>query len=130
MQRNFIKIIIITCLALTLFSCATRQKYIDQQKAWIGKDIQGYIKEFGMPNNVIQVSPDPNIETYVYVRTAVNPNSPMLRGNPVNTLMVANSNPQFVQLGALKCTTWVSLNKNTKIIKNITFRGNYCATSN
>lgn len=130
MQRNFIKIITLTCLALTLFSCATRQKYIDQQKAWIGKSIQGYIEEFGMPENVINVSPDPEIETYVYVRTAVNPNTPAMAGNPMNSLIMANRNPRFVQFGALKCTTWVSINKETKIIKNITFRGNYCATRN
>ncbi|ALB01828.1 hypothetical protein ACH24_03920 [Francisella persica ATCC VR-331] len=129
MKRDYFKIIILTCLVTMLFSCATRQKYIDQQKAWIGKSIDAYIQEFRMPQNVIQVSPDSNIETYVYIRKAVNPNTPAYAGNPINSLVMANRNPRFVQFGALMCTTWVSIDKNTKIIKNITFRGNYCATS-
>lgn len=128
MQNRFTKIALLICLGVFLFSCATRQNYIDQQKAWIGKNIQGYIKEFGYPDNVIQVTPDPNIETYVYVRKTINPNTPAFAGNPMNSLIMANTNPRFVQFGALMCTTWVSLDKNTKIIKNITFRGNYCAT--
>lgn len=130
MKKQLLKVFIFSLLALTLFSCATRQKYISQQKAWIGQSFNDYIKEFGYPNSSMDVSPGPGIKTYVYQKTAVNPNTPMLRGNPVNTLMVANSNPQFVQLGALKCTTWVSVKEKTKIIKNITFRGNYCVTRN
>ncbi|MDE4974388.1 hypothetical protein NAI33_12570, partial [Francisella tularensis subsp. holarctica] len=45
------------------------------------------------------------------------------------SLIMANRNPSFVQFGALMCSTCVSIDKNTKIIKNITFSGNYCATS-
>ncbi|MBK2106478.1 hypothetical protein [Francisella philomiragia] len=127
MIKDFFKIVVLITLASALFSCATKQKYIDQQKAWIGKNIYAYTQEFGMPNNVIQVSPDPNIETYVYVRKAVNPNTPAYAGSPMNSLIMANRNPHFVQFGALMCTTWVSYNKNTKLIINITFRGNYCA---
>lgn len=108
MTKRLFKIFFLTCLIATLFSCATRQKYIDQQKAWIGK----------------------NVETYVYVKKAINAGSMQQAGNPMNSLIMANRNPQFVQFGALMCTTWVSVNKDTKIIKNITFRGNYCATSN
>ncbi|ABI82685.1 hypothetical protein FM755_07130 [Francisella tularensis] len=130
MKRDLLKITILACLITLLFSCATRQKYIDQQKAWIGKSIDGYMQEFGMPQNVIQVSPNPNIVIYVYIRKAINPNTPAYAGNPMNSLIMANRNPNFVQFGALMCTTWVSIDKNTKIIKNITFRGNYCATSN
>ncbi|MED7788984.1 hypothetical protein [Francisella sp. 19X1-34] len=127
MTKKFFKIIFLTCLIATLFSCATRQKYIDQQKAWIGKSINGYIKEFGYPQNVIQVVPNPDIETYVYIRKAINAGSIQQAGNPMNSLIMANRDPRFVQFGALMCTTWVSVNKDTKIIKNITFRGNYCA---
>lgn len=127
MKKNSFRIIALIVLALALFSCATKQKYIEQQKAWIGKNIYSYTKKFGMPNDVIQVSPDPNIETYVYVRKAVNPNTPAFAGNPMNSLIMANRNPHFVQFGALMCTTWVSYNKSTKLIINITFRGNYCA---
>ncbi|APC91374.1 MULTISPECIES: hypothetical protein [Francisella] len=130
MKRGSFKIIILTCLVAMLFSCATRQKYIDQQKAWIGKSIDAYMQEFGMPQNVIQVSPNPNIETYVYIHKAINPETQAYAGNPMNSLIMANRDPNFVQFGALMCTTWVSIDKNTKVIKNITFRGNYCATSN
>lgn len=86
------------------------------------------MQEFGMSQNVIQVSTDPNIETCVYIRKAVNPNTPAYAGNPMNSLIMANRNPRFGQFGALMCTTLVSIDKNTKIIKNITFRGNYCVT--
>ncbi|QLE78387.1 hypothetical protein FLM55_00990 [Francisella sp. Scap27] len=130
MKNNFLKIFVFSILIFSLFSCATRQKYVEQQKAWIGQSFTDYMKEFGYPNSSMDVSPSPDVKTYVYQRTAVNPNTPMLRGNPVQTLMVAQNNPQFVQLGALKCTTWVSVNEKTQIIKNITFRGNYCVTRN
>jgi len=130
MKKNIFRIIILSLVAMTLFSCATRQKYIDQQKAWIGQSINGYIKEFGYPDNIIDVSPDPNIKTYVYTRTAVNPNTRALAGSPMNSLMMANRNPNMVQFGALKCTTWVSVNNQSKIIKNVTFRGNYCVAKN
>ena len=107
MKRDYFKRSILTCLVAMLFSCATRQKYIDQQKAWIGKSIDAYMQEFGMSQNVIQVSPDPNIETYVYIRKAFNPNTPAYASNPMNSLIMANRNPRFVQFGALMCTTWV-----------------------
>ncbi|MDE4974172.1 hypothetical protein NAI33_10815, partial [Francisella tularensis subsp. holarctica] len=51
-KRDLLKISILACLITLLFSCATRQTYIDQQKAWIGKSIDGYMQEFGMPQNV------------------------------------------------------------------------------
>ncbi|MGQ4002300.1 hypothetical protein QIW49_05320 [Francisellaceae bacterium CB300] len=130
MTKNIFKIIVLSLVTFTLFSCATRQKYIDQQKAWIGQSVDSYIKEFGYPDNIIDVSPDPNIKTYVYTKTAVNPNSRGLAGSPMNSLVMANRNPNMVQFGALKCTTWVSVNNQTKIIKNITFRGNYCVARN
>ncbi|KEI35953.1 hypothetical protein [Allofrancisella frigidaquae] len=130
MFKHTFKITLLLLFIISLFSCATRQKYIDQQKAWIGKNIDQYMKVFGYPENVISVAPNPNIQTYVYIRTAVNPETPALAGSAVNSLVMANRDPQFVQFGALKCTTWVSIDKNTKIIKNITFRGNYCATRN
>lgn len=47
---------------------------------------------------------------------------------PMNSLIMANRSPRFGQFGALMCTTLVSIDKNTKIIKNITFHGNYCVT--
>lgn len=130
MKKNIFRIIILSLVALTLFSCATRQKYIDQQKAWIGQSVNDYIKEFGYPDNIIDVAPDPNIKTYVYTRTAVNPNTRALAGSPMNSLVMANRNPNMVQFGALKCTTWVSVNDQSKTIKNITFRGNHCVARN
>ena len=57
MTKNIFRIIILSLVAITLFSCATRQKYIDQQKAWIGQSVDSYIKEFGYPDNIIDVSP-------------------------------------------------------------------------
>ncbi len=130
MKKNIFRIIILSLVAMILFSCATHQKYIDQQKAWIGQGVDIYVKEFGYPENIIDVSLDPNIKTYVYARTAVNPNTRGLSGSPVNSLVMANRNPNMVQFGALKCTTWVSVDNQTKIIKNITFRGNYCVARN
>lgn len=130
MTKNILKIIVLSLLAITLFSCATRQKYIDQQKAWIGQSVNEYIKEFGYPDSIIDVSPDPNIKTYVYTKTAVNPNSRALADSSMNSLIMANRNPKMVQFGALKCTTWVSVYDQTKVIKNITFRGNYCVARN
>ena len=106
------------------------KKYIDQQKAWIGQSVNDYIKEFGYPDNILDVSPDANIKTYVYTRTAVNPNTGALANSPVNSLVMANRNPNMVQFGALKCTTWVSVDDQSKIIKNITFRGNHCVARN
>ena len=130
MKKNIFRIIILFLVATTLFSCATRQKYIDQQKVWIGQSVNEYIKKFGYPDNIIDVSPDPNIKTYVYTRTAVDPNSKGLAGSPMNSLIMADRDPNMVQFGALKCTTWVSINSQSKIIKNITFRGNYCVSRN
>lgn len=40
------------------------------------------MQEFSMSQNVIQVSIDPNIETCVYIRKAINPNTPAYAGNP------------------------------------------------
>ena len=128
-KRRLIVVLIITLL-FSLSACATKKKYINQQKEWIGKKIQFYVEKFGYPNNIIQISKNSNIETYVYISTAINPGTIQQAGNPINSLIMANKNPQFVQFGALTCTTWVSINKKTKIIKNITFRGNYCVTSN
>ncbi len=130
MKKNSFKIIILSLVAMKLFSCATRQNYIDQQKAWIGQSVESYIKEFGYPDNIMDVSPDPNIKTYVYTRTAINPNTRGLAGAPVNSMVMANRNPNMVQFGSLKCTTWVSVNTQIKIITNITFRGNYCVARN
>ena len=134
MINKIIKAALLIFLSFTLFGCATEAKYVAQQKSWVNKSVVQYEKKFGYPNRVINVSPNPDIETYVYVMMAVDPTTPMYsngnRGgfNPMETLEMAQGNPQFVQLGALKCTTWVSFNKKTKIISNITFRGNYCAT--
>ncbi|MDE4994659.1 hypothetical protein NAH09_11525, partial [Francisella tularensis subsp. holarctica] len=79
-----------------------------QQKAWIGKRIDGYMQEFGMPQNVIQLSPNPNLVIYVYIRKEINPNTPAYACNPMNSLIIANMNPNFVQFGALMCTNCVS----------------------
>ena len=126
---NTVKVIALLCLVISLYSCATRQKYVNQQQSWIGKTITNYVKAFGYPNNTILVDDNPNIETYIYTKTAVDPHTSAFKGSALHRLIVAKSNPQYVQLGALKCTTWVSFNKNTKVIKNITFRGNHCVTS-
>ena len=130
MRKNIFIIIILSLVAITLFSCATRQKYINQQKAWIGQSVNDYIKEFGYPDNILNISPNLNIKTYIYTRIAVNPNTRALAGSSMNSLIMANRNPNMVQFGALKCTTWVSVDNQSKIIKNITFRGNYCVANN
>ena len=57
MRKNIFIIIILSLIAITLFSCATRQKYINQQKAWIGQSVNDYIKEFGYPDNILNISP-------------------------------------------------------------------------
>lgn len=94
MKRDLLKITILACLITLLFSCVTRQKYIDQQKAWIGKSIDGYMQEFGMPQNVIQVSPNPNIVTYVYIRKAINPNTPAYAGKANKTKKQKRKKPK------------------------------------
>jgi hypothetical protein len=104
MIKNILKYIVLSLIAISLFSCATRQKYIARQKAWIGQSVNDYIKEFGYPNNIIDVSPDPDIKTYIYTRTALNPNTRGLAGSSVNSLVMANRNPNIVQFSALKCT--------------------------
>lgn len=130
MLKRYFRLTLLILIISTLYACATRGKYVEQQKSWINKNVTEYTQQFGYPNSVINVSQNPNIETYVYVMMAVNPESNAEAGSSLNSLMMANRDPEFTQFGALKCTTWVSFNKKTKIITNITFRGNYCATSN
>ncbi len=87
------------------------------------------MQEFSMSQNVIQVSIDPNIETCVYilVRLLIQTLQSM-PVTPMNSLIIANRSPRFGQFGALMYIILVSIDKNTKIIKNITFCSNYCVT--
>jgi hypothetical protein len=129
----YIKIFKSAILALfTIFvlsSCATKTKYIDQQKTWIGQNIGAYIIKFGYPNNILAINSDD--KAYVYTKTMINPEAGRY-GAPTESaiFMQVQHSPNFAQMYALNCTTWVVVDKQTKTIKNITFRGNYCVSDN
>jgi len=120
-------LVLFTIFALS--SCATRTKYIDQQKTWIGQNIGAYIIKFGYPNNILPVNSEN--EAYVYTKMMVNPNAGRYGGPTESAIfMQVQNSPNFTSMYALNCTTWVIVDKETKTIKNITFRGNYCVSDN
>ena len=77
MINKTIKTSILIFLSFVLFGCATEAKYVAQQKSWVNKSVVQYEKEFGYPDSVVNVSPNPDIETYVYVMMAVDPTTSM-----------------------------------------------------
>ena len=127
MLNKNIRLILVVLITLALSSCATKAKLVAQKQTWIDKGIVEYTQHFGKPNSVINVSQ--NEETYVYLKSSVNHaarSQALSRSGKLTAIANDNNNPNLP--GSLKCTTWVSFNKETKIITNITFRGNFCVT--
>ncbi len=118
---------ILACLVIT--SCATRGKYTQQQETWIGKSIASYMVKFGYPNNILTINDED--KAYVYTKMAVNPEAGRY-GGPTEAaiFMQSRQDHNMANLYSLNCTTWVIVDDKTKVIKNITFKGNYCVSDN
>ena len=129
MLNNNIRLIIVIIVTLALSSCATKEKLVAKKTPWMNKGIVEYTQQFGKPNSVVSNSKDEEI--YVYVVASVNHAAraqALTRSGKMRAL--ANDNNKNIdsstQPGSVKCTTWVSFNKETKIITNISFRGSSC----
>ena len=129
MLNKNIRLILVVLVALTISSCATKEKLVAKKTPWINKGIVEYTQQFGKPNSVVSKSQDE--ETYVYVVSSVNHSAraqKLTRSGKMRAL-ANDSNPNIdssTQPGSVTCTTWVSFNKESKIITNISFRGNSC----
>ncbi|MFC4892689.1 hypothetical protein ACFPDQ_06460 [Pseudofrancisella aestuarii] len=128
-MKNFTKIILSTLfITLLLSSCASRQKYIDQQESWIGKTITSYMIKFGYPNNILTINDED--KAYVYTKMMINPEAGRYGGPTETAIFIqAQKQPNFADMYSLNCTTWVIVDDKTNLIKNITFRGNYCVST-